>query len=100
MLGRALVTSLLGLGLMVSCTDEATTPIDLNATTTTATSLGDGRETTSPDANADERQRVEEFAKEECRKDPSREFGVVVFADPETGDELSRYEFPCSRLDE
>ena len=79
-----------------ACTTEESTPIDLNATVTTTTSVVP----TFPDddPNAAARNQVIELAKEQCRLHPEREFGVVVIADTE-GNEVNRYEFPCAELD-
>jgi len=81
----------------VSCTSEASTPLDLSETTTTsaAVSLPPLPE---DDPNAQARDQVVEFAKEQCRLHPEREFGVVVIADAD-GNEVNRYEFPCADLD-
>ena len=81
-----------------SCTSEATTPIDLDGTTTTAPPVTGLPDVPGDDPNADSRELVIELAKEECRKDPSREFGVVVIADPD-GVEVNRYEYPCADLE-
>jgi hypothetical protein len=77
------------------CTNEESTPIDLDATTTTLTppTLPDD------DPNAQARNQVIEFAKEQCRLHPEREFGVVVIADSD-GNEVNRYEYPCAELDQ
>jgi hypothetical protein len=77
------------------CTSEESTPIDLDATTTTMSppTLPDD------DPNAQARNQVVEFAKEQCRLHPEREFGVVVIADSD-GNEVNRYEYPCAELDE
>lgn len=79
----------------VACTDESSSPIDLDATTTTVPTP------TLPDddPNAQARDQVLEFAKEQCRLHPEREFGVVVIADAD-GNEVNRYEYPCADLDE
>ncbi len=84
------VIALLG----VACTNEEAQPIDLNATTTTVASPAPADE----DPNAAQRLQLEELAKEECRKDPTREVGVVVIVDPSTGDEVNRFELPCADL--
>lgn len=80
------------------CTSEATTPIDLDATTTTTGSVEGGLpDLPEDDPNAEARNQVIELAKEECRKDPTAEFGTVVIAD-ENGVEVNRYEHPCSEV--
>jgi len=81
-----------------SCTSEASTPIDLDGTTTTNPPVTGLPDLPEDDPNADSRELVIELAKEECRKDPTREFGVVVIADPD-GVEVSRYEYPCADLE-
>lgn len=77
------------------CTSEESIPIDLDATTTTLSppTLPDD------DPNAQARNQVIEFAKEQCRLHPEREFGVVVIADSD-GNEVNRYEYPCAELDQ
>lgn len=80
------------------CTSEASTPIDLDRSTTTSPPVTGLPDPPDDDPNADSRELVIELAKEECRKDPTREFGVVVIADPD-GVEVNRYEYPCADLD-
>lgn len=81
-----------------ACTEETSTPLDLGATTTSAPPVTALPDLPEDDPNADARNQVIELAKEECRKDPSREFGVVIIADA-NGDEVNRYEHPCSDVD-
>ena len=90
----ALIISMLA----ASCTNEASTPLDLDATTTT-TVVGSAPPPPEDDPNAQARSQVVDFAKEQCRLHPEREFGVVVIADAD-GNEVNRYEFPCAELDE
>lgn len=83
-------------GLITSgCTSEETTPIDLDATTTTV----GPPPLPEDDPNAQARNQVIELAKEQCRLYPEREFGVIVIADSE-GNEVNRYEYPCAELDQ
>ncbi len=90
---------LFALGAVASgCTSEASTPIDLDRSTTTSPPVTGLPELPDDDPNADSRELVIELAKEECRKDPTREFGVVVIADPD-GVEVNRYEYPCADLE-
>ena len=79
-----------------ACTEEPVTPVDLGATTTAPPVTG--VPLPEDDPNADARQQVIDLAIEECRKDPTREFGVVVFADA-AGVEANRYEHPCDGVD-
>lgn len=90
---RLVVFSLLATLAFASCGDESSKPIDLSVTTTTAAN-------SDADVNAEARQQLEDLAKEECRKDPTREFGVIIIADQETGAEVNRLEFPCETLTE
>lgn len=83
------------LGLVTSCTNEQSTPIDLGTTTSTSPPVTDVPE---DDPNEDARNQVVELAKEECRKDPTAEFGIVVIAD-EDGVEVNRFEYPCADLE-
>lgn len=84
-----------------ACTEEQSTPIDLDATTTTTTAeppvtgLPDLPE---DDPNAEARNQVIELAMDQCREDPTLEFGVVVIADSD-GNEVSRFEYPCADLE-
>ena len=80
-----------------ACTEEPATPLDLGATTTTTAPVT-GVPLPDDDPNADARQQVIDLAIEECRKDPTREFGVVVIADA-NGVEVNRYEHPCDEVD-
>lgn len=90
---------LAALALMASgCTSEASSPIDLNTTLTTSPPVTGLPDLPEDDPNAEARQQVIDLAKEECRKDPSAEFGVIVIAD-ENGVEVNRYEYPCAELD-
>lgn len=82
-----------------ACTEEATTPIDLDTTTTVSSPVTRAPELPDDDPNAEARQQVIDLAKEECRKDPTREFGVVIIADAD-GNEVNRYEHPCRDLDD
>lgn len=84
-------------GVGSACTEEATTPIDLDRPSTTNSPVT-GAPLPEDDPNAQARQQVIDLAIEECRKDPSREFGVVVIAD-ENGVEVNRYEHPCDEVD-
>ncbi len=92
---RTLASLALCIALGASCTSESSSPIDLDATTTTAVPP------TVPDEdpNAQARSQLVEFAKEQCRLHPEREFGVVVIADTD-GNEVNRFEYPCAELDE
>ncbi len=81
-----------------ACTNEETSPIDLGATTTTSAPVTDLPDLPEDDPNAGARDQVLELAKEECRKDPTREFGVVVIADAD-GVEVNRFEYPCADLE-
>lgn len=81
-----------------ACTSEATRPIDLG-TTTTSPPVTARPDLPEDDPNAEARNQVIEAAKEECRKDPTREFGVVIIADAD-GVEVNRYEHPCDELDD
>ena len=92
---RAFATLVACLALGASCTSESSSPIDFDATTTTAVAP------TVPDEdpNAQARDQVEELAKEQCRLHPEREFGVIVIADSD-GNEVNRFEFPCAELDD
>lgn len=101
MVSRSIAVAMLAAAialLAASCTSEASTPLDLDQTTTSST---EGRLPALPedDPNAQARDQVVEFAKEQCRLHPEREFGVVVIADGD-GNEVNRYEFPCDELDE
>ena len=82
-----------------SCTSEASTPIDLDNTSTTNPPVTGLPDLPEDDPNADARDQVIELAKEECRKDPTREVGVVVIADAD-GVEVNRYEYPCADLED
>lgn len=84
--------------LAASCTEEATTPIDLDQTTTTSPPVTGLPELPEDDPNAEARQQVIDLAKEECRKDPASEFGVVIIADA-NGNEVNRFEYPCADLE-
>lgn len=94
------VVAAVGLVVGAGCTEEESTPINLNTTVPDAST-----DTPSPptlpedDPNAQARNQVIEFAKEQCRLHPDREFGVVVIADSD-GNEVNRYEYPCSELDD
>lgn len=81
-----------------ACTSEETSPIDLGATTTTSPPITGLPDLPEDDPNAEARSQVLELAKEECRKDPTREFGVVVIADAD-GVEVNRFEYPCADLE-
>lgn len=81
-----------------ACTEEATTPIDLDRTTTSAPPVTESPALPDDDPNADARAQLIELAEEECRKDPTREFGVVIIAD-QNGVEVNRYEHPCDEVD-
>ena len=95
----ALASCLALLMIGAACTEEATTPIDLDATTTTAPPVTGLPDLPDDDPNAEARAQVIELAKEECRKDPTREFGVVIIAD-QNGVEVNRYEHPCDDVDD
>jgi len=81
--------------LAAACTTEESSPIDLDALTTTAVPPPTLPE---DDPNAQAREQVINLAKEQCRLHPEREFGVIVIADTD-GEEVSRYEFPCADLE-
>lgn len=81
-----------------ACTEEQSTPIDLDSTSTTGPPVTRLPELPEDDPNAEARNQVLDLAKEECRKHPDREFGVVVFVD-EDGNEASRFEYPCADLE-
>jgi hypothetical protein len=81
----------------VSCTSEASTPIDLDATVQPTTTIAPPA-LPDDDPNAAARNQLIEFAKEQCRLHPEREFGVVIIADAD-GNEVNRYEHPCDELD-
>ncbi len=83
--------------LLAACAQEITTPLDLDATIL-APEVSEAPEVEDPNLAA--RDQMEDLAKEECRKDPSREVGVVVVTDSATGEEVSRFEFPCDELAE
>lgn len=94
----ALVLCVVSVAFCAACTEESTTPIDLDATTTTAPPVTGQPALPDDDPNAEARAQVIELAEEECRKDPTREFGVVIIAD-QNGVEVNRYEHPCDQVD-
>ncbi len=81
-----------------ACTSEESSPIDLDAPTTTADALPAPPTLPDDDPNAQARQQMIDLAKEQCRLHPEREFGVIVIADGD-GEEVNRYEFPCADLE-
>lgn len=81
-----------------ACTSEESSPIDLDASTTTDTTVVEAPPLPDDDPNAQAREQVIELAKEQCRLHPEREFGVIVIADGD-GVEVNRYEFPCAELE-
>lgn len=83
--------------LVSACTEEQSTPIDFDSTTTSPPVTGPP-DLPADDPNAEARNQVLELAKEECRKHPDREFGVIVFVD-EDGNEANRFEYPCADLE-
>lgn len=86
------------IAVVTSCTSEATRPIDLDDPAPTDPPVTGLPDRPDDDPNAESTELVIELAKEECRKDPSQEFGVVVIADAD-GVEVNRFEFPCADLE-
>ncbi len=93
-LGLTIALAVAGTG----CSSEASSPIDLDATTTTSPPVTTPPTLPEDDVNAEARAQVIELAKEECRKDPTAEFGVIIIADAD-GVEVNRYEYPCADLE-
>lgn len=80
--------------IFTSCTKEAATPIDLDAPTTSITAP----DLSGDDPNAAARRQIEDLARQQCLDDPTAEMGVIVLADPDTGEEVNRFELPCDEL--
>lgn len=85
---------------LVGCTGEEATPVDLDATTSTTVVTPppfDG-EIDPDDPNAEARAQVVDAARQQCLDDPELDEGVVRLVLEETGELASEYRVDCDEV--
>ncbi len=90
---------LLASALLMACTGEASTPIDLRATTTSAPPVT-GVPLLDDDPNAEAREQIRQLAEQQCLDDPTKTEGVVRIVEPETEQVVGELIVDCAEVRE
>lgn len=89
---------MIAIGVLSACSGEASTPIDLRATTTTEGPPISGVPLPEDDPNAEAREQVRQLAEQQCLDDPSKTEGVIRIVEPETEEIVGELIVDCAEV--